>query len=92
MTDRARSEFQAWWSRQSFNAQFEDVKQQMENVWVASRANLKAMTFYGRLKYACCCMLWACALALLVLGFVGVVGLIGQLLAPVALMLMQVRP
>lgn len=37
MTDRARSEFQAWWSRQDFNAQFEDVKQQMENVWVASR-------------------------------------------------------
>jgi len=37
MTDSIRAEFNTWWDRQPFNAQFEDVKQQMENVWVASR-------------------------------------------------------
>lgn len=38
MTAKARAEFKTWWERQPFHAQFEDVKQQMENVWVASRA------------------------------------------------------
>lgn len=38
MTDAIRAEFNTWWDRQPFNAQFEDVKAQMFNVWVASRA------------------------------------------------------
>ncbi|WP_040263711.1 hypothetical protein [Pseudomonas massiliensis] len=37
MTDRARSEFNTWWERQPFKDQFADVKEQMGNVWVASR-------------------------------------------------------
>lgn len=37
MTDRARSEFNIWWERQPFKDQFADVKEQMGNVWVASR-------------------------------------------------------
>ncbi|WP_225773288.1 hypothetical protein [Pseudomonas sp. Marseille-Q5115] len=37
MTDRARSEFNTWWERQPFKDQFADVKDQMGNVWVASR-------------------------------------------------------
>jgi hypothetical protein len=35
-TDKAIAEFEAWWIRQSFHEQFEDVKDQMRNVWVAS--------------------------------------------------------
>lgn len=38
MTDSIRAEFNTWWDRQPFNAQFEDVRDQMFNVWVASRA------------------------------------------------------
>ncbi|WP_263264050.1 hypothetical protein [Pseudomonas sp. RIT-PI-S] len=34
----AAQEFHAWWARQPFNALFEEFKQQMCNVWVASRA------------------------------------------------------
>lgn len=37
MTDRARSEFNTWWERQPFKDKFADVKEQMGNVWVASR-------------------------------------------------------
>lgn len=39
-TDTALSDFNAWWDRQPFRDQFEDMKQQMANVWVASRADL----------------------------------------------------
>lgn len=39
-TDKAIAEFEAWWDRQPFREQFEDVKQQMANVWVASRREL----------------------------------------------------
>lgn len=39
-TDKALSDFNAWWDRQPFRDQFEDMKQQMANVWVASRADL----------------------------------------------------
>jgi len=39
-TDKAREEFDAWWDRQPFNRLFEDVKDQMRNVWLASRAEL----------------------------------------------------
>ncbi|WP_312905447.1 hypothetical protein [Stutzerimonas nitrititolerans] len=42
-TDKARAEFEAWWDRQPFHEQFEDMKQQMANVWVASRADLANM-------------------------------------------------
>jgi len=36
-TDKAIAEFEAWWDRQPHREQFEDVKDQMRNVWVASR-------------------------------------------------------
>lgn len=39
-TDKARAEFDIWWDRQPFNKLFEDVKDQMRNVWVASRVEL----------------------------------------------------
>lgn len=39
-TDKAIAEFEAWWDRQQFHEQFEDVKDQMRNVWLASRREL----------------------------------------------------
>jgi len=39
-TDTAIAEFEAWWIRQPHREQFEDVKDQMRNVWVASRREL----------------------------------------------------
>jgi len=39
-TDKAIAEFDAWWIRQPFHEQFEDLKDQMRNVWVASREEL----------------------------------------------------
>ena len=39
-TDKAIAEFEAWWPRQPFHEQFESMKTQMRNVWVASRAEL----------------------------------------------------
>lgn len=39
-TDKAIAEFEAWWDRQPFREQFEDVKDQMRNVWLASRREL----------------------------------------------------
>lgn len=40
MTDKAIAEFEAWWDRQPHREQFEDVKDQMRNVWLASRREL----------------------------------------------------
>lgn len=40
MTDKMREEFEAWWIKQPFHEQFEDVKDQMRNVWRASRAEM----------------------------------------------------
>lgn len=39
-TDKAIAEFDAWWQQQPFRDQFEDVKDQMRNVWLASRREL----------------------------------------------------
>lgn len=39
-TDKAIAEFEAWWDRQPHREQFEDVKDQMRNVWLASRREL----------------------------------------------------
>ena len=42
-TDKAIAEFEAWWIRQPFREfcdLFEDVKDQMRNVWLASRQEL----------------------------------------------------
>ncbi|WP_313242973.1 hypothetical protein [Stutzerimonas nitrititolerans] len=39
-TDKAVAEFEAWWDRQPHREQFEDVKDQMRNVWLASRREL----------------------------------------------------
>jgi hypothetical protein len=39
-TDKAIAEFEAWWPRQPFHEQFESMKTQMRNVWVASRREL----------------------------------------------------
>ena len=39
-TDKAIAEFEAWWGRQPFREQFEDLKDQMRNVWLASRREL----------------------------------------------------
>lgn len=39
-TDKAIAEFEAWWDRQPHRDQFEDVKDQMRNVWLASRREL----------------------------------------------------
>ncbi|MGK9045875.1 hypothetical protein KXR63_00750 [Stutzerimonas chloritidismutans] len=39
-TDKAIAEFEVWWDRQPHREQFEDVKDQMRNVWLASRAEL----------------------------------------------------
>ncbi|MBU0792299.1 MAG: hypothetical protein KKC55_17830 [Gammaproteobacteria bacterium] len=39
-TDKATAAFEAWWARQSFRELFKDVKDQMRNVWVASRREL----------------------------------------------------
>ncbi len=40
MTDKTDAEFEGWWIKQPFSECFEDVKDQMRNVWVASRAEL----------------------------------------------------
>jgi hypothetical protein len=40
MTDKTDAEFEAWWIKQPHREQFEDVKDQMRNVWVASRAEM----------------------------------------------------
>ena len=34
-TDKAIAEFEAWWQQQPHREQFEDVKDQMRNVWRA---------------------------------------------------------
>ena len=39
-TDKAIAEFEAWWDRQPHREQFADVKDQMRNVWLASRAEM----------------------------------------------------
>lgn len=39
-TDKAIAEFEAWWGRQPHREQFEDLKDQMRNVWLASRREL----------------------------------------------------
>ncbi|OMG61508.1 hypothetical protein AUR59_020330 [Stutzerimonas balearica] len=39
-TDKAIAEFEAWWDRQPHREQFEDVKEQMRNVWLESRREL----------------------------------------------------
>ncbi len=39
-TDKAIAEFEAWWDRQLWRECFEDVKDQMRNVWLASRREL----------------------------------------------------
>ena len=36
-TDKAIAEFEAWWQQQLWRECFEDVKEQMRNVWLASR-------------------------------------------------------
>ncbi|MHC3749981.1 hypothetical protein ACYKDZ_13970 [Stutzerimonas stutzeri] len=41
-TDKAIAEFEAWWNLQPHREQFEDVKDQMRNVWRASRRELVA--------------------------------------------------
>jgi hypothetical protein len=40
MTDKTDAEFEAWWQLQPHREQFEDVKEQMRNVWRASRAEM----------------------------------------------------
>lgn len=40
MTEQAHAEFETWWNRQTHREQFEDVKDQMRNVWLASRREL----------------------------------------------------
>jgi uncharacterized protein YcaQ len=40
MTDKTDAEFEAWWQQQPHREQFEDVKDQMRNVWWASRAEM----------------------------------------------------
>ena len=39
-TDKTDAEFETWWNRQPHREQFEDVKDQMRNVWRASRREL----------------------------------------------------
>lgn len=39
-TDKAIAEFEAWWDRQPHREQFADLKDQMRNVWLASRREL----------------------------------------------------
>jgi len=39
-TDKAIAEFEAWWIKQPFREQFEDLKTQFCNVWVASLASV----------------------------------------------------
>ena len=39
-TDKAIAEFEVWWPKQPHREQFEDLKDQMRNVWLASRAEL----------------------------------------------------
>ncbi|WP_417786711.1 hypothetical protein [Stutzerimonas xanthomarina] len=41
-TDKAVAEFEAWWQQQLGRTRFEDVKDQMRNVWVASWAESRA--------------------------------------------------
>lgn len=38
--DKAIAEFEAWWPKQVWHECFEDVKDQMRNVWLASRREL----------------------------------------------------
>lgn len=40
MTDKTGAEFEAWWIKKPHREQFEDVKDQMRNVWRASRAEM----------------------------------------------------
>lgn len=40
MTDKTDAEFEAWWNLQPHREQFEDLKDQMRNVWLASRREL----------------------------------------------------
>lgn len=40
MNDKTDAEFEAWWIKQPHREQFEDVKDQMRNVWRASRAEM----------------------------------------------------
>lgn len=40
MSDKTDAEFEEWWNRQPHRDQFEDVKDQMRNVWRASRAEM----------------------------------------------------
>ena len=39
-TDKTDAEFEAWWQQQLGRTLFEDVKDQMRNVWRASRAEM----------------------------------------------------
>lgn len=39
-TDKTDAEFEAWWQQQLWRECFEDVKDQMRNVWLASRREL----------------------------------------------------
>jgi hypothetical protein len=39
-TEQAEAAFAVWWPKQPFHKEFEDVKDQMRNVWVASRAEV----------------------------------------------------
>jgi hypothetical protein len=39
-TEQAHAAFEAWWPKQLWHECFEDVKDQMRNVWVASRAEV----------------------------------------------------
>ncbi len=40
MTDKTDAEFEVWWQQQLWRECFEDVKDQMRNVWRASRAEM----------------------------------------------------
>ncbi len=40
MTDKTDAEFEVWWQQQLGRTHFEDVKDQMRNVWLASRREL----------------------------------------------------
>lgn len=39
-TDKAIAEFETWWQQQLWRECFDDVKDQMRNVWLASRREL----------------------------------------------------
>lgn len=40
ITEKATAEFETWWPKQLWHECFEDVKDQMRNVWLASRQEL----------------------------------------------------